>query len=327
MSATTIAHLGATATLTLDEATAALQRLQHEYAVIPAHALANTTQMLRRIRAAADDATLSTVGELLKSSGAIIADVSGVSNVTAFHTDADSAKLHTARNTLAALTTAAYVDAGHEPGPSYTALPTLKMRTHLSRRPLEDDEVLLCRLHALHLLRTGNPTQRRNGAAYVVADAGLPPTEATALRIADLILDGSQPLLMMAANRTFDDRIISLETFHTTALRQHLARLDGEQVTYRPRTNLPGTNQAAASMHGVLGRILGAVGITGDDLTASCVYTWGLRRILDHNDVSDALLAAGLSSRNAGKLLKLIGRTDDHPTTTATSAPEHAAGF
>lgn len=235
MSATSTAHLGAAATLTLDEGLACLQRLHDQFAVIPDHATTSTLESLQRIRTTADDSGLHTIGALLTGSSAVISRVAGVRDVTAFHNDAESAALHAVRNSVAVLAVAAYVANGYDPAPAYRALPQLKMRTHLYRRPLEDDEVLLCRLQALHLILTGHATDRRIGAAYVVADAGLPPTEATAVRADNLVLEGSQPLLMMLANRTFQDRILALQPFHVAALRVHLERLDGDLITYRPR--------------------------------------------------------------------------------------------
>ncbi|NTW41595.1 MAG: hypothetical protein HGA44_17240 [Cellulomonadaceae bacterium] len=326
MSVTLIPQLGAASTLTLDEALACLHHLHDSYAVIPNHATTATSDMLQQIRTTADDAGLHTVGQLLTASSSLVSKVAGVSNVTAFHNDANSAALHLARNGLAALATAAYVANGWAPSVAYHALPRLKMRTHFYRRPLEDDEILLCRLHALHLILTGSPSQRRNGAAFVVADAGLPPTEATALRTDDLVLDGSQALLMMAASRSFQDRILALQPFHAAALRAHVEHLGGNLIAYQPRKQTPGSNAAAASMHGVLGRLLDSVGIAADDLTAACVYTWGLRRILDHEGVAEALLAAGLAPDAAGTLLRLVGHADDRPTTPSTT-PELESGF
>ncbi len=320
-------RFGAGATVTICEAIDCLQRVHDAHAIIPENALLRTAVILTRIQAVTQRDRLRTVGDLLAASSSVVSDVARVSNVTAFHDDADSNALHTARNTLAALITAAYVANGYDPRPTYKAMPALKMRTRLHRRPLEDDEIFLSRLFALHLILRGNPTERRNGAAYVIADAGLPPTEATALRIGDLVLEGSQPLLMMHANRSFQDRLLRLEPFHVLALRAHLAQLDGDLVAYRPRKNSPGSNQAAASMHGVLGRLLQTVGIVNDDLTASCVYTWGLRRILDEHGVEEALLAAGFEPRASGSLLKLVNRADNHPAAPTTVRPEHTLGF
>lgn len=273
---------------------------------------------------------MSTVGQALTCSSSLISKVSGVLRVTAFQNDADAAALHVHRNALAALVTAAYVDVRSDlrgARAAYAVLPHLRMRTREYRRPLANDELILCRLHALHLILSGSPTERRNGAAYVVGDAGLPPTEATAVTVDHLSLQGDVPLLLMPASRSFGDRLLPLEQFHVNALRLHMETLDGKRMTYSPRTNAPGSNQAAASMHGVLGRLLQTLGIANDDLTASCVYTAGLRRILDTSGVEDALLAAGLQPTAAHHLLKLIGRGNDKPSTPSTSPAEHAHGF
>ena len=79
-------------------------------------------------------------------------------------------------------------------------------------------------------------------------------------------------------------------------------------------------------MHGVLGRLLESVGIAADDLTAQCVYTWALRRILDQDGVAEALLGAGFAPNSAGALLKLVGRADDRPA-TPSDEPEYEFGF
>ncbi|MFI2754178.1 hypothetical protein ACGIF2_15760 [Cellulomonas sp. P22] len=325
MSAITITRLGAAAALTIDEAMDALQRLHDEYSIIPAHALDTTAQWLDIIRSSAHAAGATDVGDLLTESSSLISTAAGVKGVTAFHSDADSAKLHAARNTLAALAAAAYVNHRHDPSAAYRDLPLLKMRTNLPRRPLEDDEILLCRIQALHLLRTGNPTERRNAAAYVAADAGLPPTEATALRTSDLHLDA--PLLTMAPTRGFQARAIPLEPFHTATFALHLQRLESTLLAYAPRKNTPGSDQAACSMHGVLGRFLKTLGITGADLTAGSVYHWGIRRILDHHGLASALCAVGYADNQDDRLLKLIGTAAQVPQVTPTTAPEHHHGF
>ena len=146
------------------------------------------------------------------------------------------------------------------------------------------------------------------------------------MRVDHLSLEGHMPMLMMPTSRSFEDRLLRLEPFHVNALRLHIGSLDGRLMTYRPRKNAPGSDPAAASMHGVLGRLLKTVGIANDDLTASCIYAAGLRRILDTHGVEDAVLAAGLQPKAAHRLLKLIGRDDNQPTVAATPA-EHANGF
>lgn len=325
-----IDRLGTAVTLTSGEAHTHLQQLQEDWDIIPAHAQQTTWTMIDRVVEAAVSSELTTVGRMLISASSLISQVSGVRKVTAFHNDSDAAALHTTRNALATLITAAYVGMPsdlRQVRAAYTMLPQLKMRTHEPSRPLEDDEVALCRLHALHLVLSGTPTERRNGAAYVVADAGLPPTEATSVRVNDLNLQGGLPLLMMPPARSFEDRLLRLEPFHVRALRLHIDSLDTELMTYRPRSNAPGSDQAAASMHGVLGRLLKTVGIANDDLTASCVYTSGLRRILDTSGVEDVLLAAGLPPTSGHRLLKLLGRDTDTPTAPATMPALHANGF
>ena len=126
--------------------------------------------------------------------------------------------------------------------------------------------------------------------------------------------------------RSFQNRILALQPFHAAALRAHVEHLGGNLIAYQPRKQTPGSNAAAASMHGVLGRLLDSVGIAADDLTAACVYTWGLRRILDHEGVAEGLLAAGLAPDAAGTLLKLVGRADNR-TTTPSTAPGLESGF
>ena len=141
------------------------------------------------------------------------------------------------------------------------------------------------------------------------------------MRVTDLNLQGDLPLLMMPPARSFEDRLLRLEPFHVRALRLHIDSLDTELMTYRPRSNAPGSDQAAASMHGVLGRLLKTVGIANDDLTASCVYTSGLRRILDTSGVEDALLAAALAPTSGHRLLKLLGRDTDTPPPLPPCSP------
>jgi len=330
MHTTSIDRLGTAATLAPDEAHTQLQQLQEDWDIIPAHAQQTTWALIDQIVEAAVSSEVTTVGRMLVSASSLISQVSGVRQVTAFHNDSDAAALHSTRNALAALITAAYAGTPsdlRQVRAAYTMLPQLKMRTHEHSRPLEDDEVVVCRLHALHLVLSGTPTERRNGAAYVVGDAGLPPTEATSVRVDDLNLRGDLPLLMMPPARSFEDRLLRLEPFHVRALRLHIDSLDTELLTYRPRKNAPGSDQAAASMHGVLGRLLKTVGIANDDLTASCVYTAGLRRILDTSGVEDALLAAGLPPTSGHRLLKLLGRDTEEPTTPTMAPAQHANGF
>lgn len=110
---------------------------------------------------------------MLTCSSSLISKASGILRVTAFQNDADAAALHAHRNALAALVSAAYVDVRSDlrgARAAYAALPHLRTRTREYRRPLTNDELILCRLHALHLILSGNPTERRNGAAYVVGE-------------------------------------------------------------------------------------------------------------------------------------------------------------
>lgn len=323
----TISRLGATASITIDEAAALLQRLHLDHAILPTHAIDTTAEYVERILSTATAADAVRIGDLLTRSASIISAASGLKNITAFHGDAAAAELHPIRNTLAALAVAAYLADGSDPALAYRKLPQLKLRTHLRQRPLEDDEIILCRIHALHLLRTGSPTQRRVAAAYAAADAGLPPTEATALREPDLVLDGTTPRITMASNRSFQTRSIPLERFHTDFFSEYLNGTHSTLLTCSPRKNLPGSDSAACSMHGVLGRFLKTLGLVGDDLTASSVYQSGLRRILDHTGVTPALSAAGFSDREAAALLKLLGRNTPTPTVAPLTAPEHRGGL
>ncbi|MBO1753184.1 hypothetical protein J4G33_15360 [Actinotalea sp. BY-33] len=106
-----------------------------------------------------------------------------------------------------------------------------------------------------------------------------------------------------------------------------LATRSTELLTYLPRKNTPGSDKAACSMHGVIGRFLKTLGILGEDLTASCAYTAGLRRVLERGSVAEALLAAGYTRGEEATLLKLLGLTRQSAAAPTAAPIQHRNGF
>jgi hypothetical protein len=309
MRLTPTSQFGATATLTLTEAREALNSLHATYCIVPPSAERAMSQRLDAIRTHAESLGIVDVGSLLARANELIRAVTGVDQITAFLTASDADEVHATRNCVAALASAAYVAHGHDPDRAYKALPQLRDRTRSRHRPLEDDEILLCRIHSLHLMAGTTATSRRLAAAYVVADAGVPPTEATAIRCTDIDLGSPEAMMYVPANRTYQERLVPLQQFHSMTLSAHLAALEVSLVTYLPRKNAPGSDAACSSMHGVLGRFLTNLGIVGEDLTAASIYTWRLTEVLRSEGIDAATSFAGRSAQQKHLVLHLCGQT------------------
>jgi hypothetical protein len=124
MSALTITQFGATATLTLDQASDALSDLHSRFAIVPAGSEPTMAARLRAIRINAQALDIVDVGDLLRRANDLIREITGVSSVTSFHNAADAAKVHETRNYLAALAAAAYSPTGTTPPPSSGQFPS-----------------------------------------------------------------------------------------------------------------------------------------------------------------------------------------------------------
>lgn len=99
-----------------------------------------------------------------------------------------------------------------------------------------------------------------------------------------------------------------------------------ELLTYKSRRNEPGSDPAAASVHGVINRFLAPLGIGGADLAASGIYLWRLHRVLTDKGPNAASQLSDLSG-NPGQqyILTLVG--DFLPRAEAPAAEPFAGGF
>lgn len=323
------AHYGSTATFTLKEAEDAFWTQFRAAGTVPMHALDATRDNITNLHFHTARLELHTIGDLVANATTVLTAVAGVTDLRAGKTSKQTDALHTARNTLLALATAAALSICADPTPIYEAVPRLSVRTRHLRRPLTDDEIVLCRLHALHLLNAG-PHGRRNACTYALAEAGIAPTEITLIRASHFTSGETELHVSVPANRSLAPRTITLDHFHTTVLEPRRAELGELQedalLTYRSRKNQPGSDQAAASVHGVINRFLLPLGIGGTDLAASCIYLWRLHRVLMDQGTNAASQLSGLAG-NSGQqhILKLVGNFV--PRADAPTAGPFATGF
>lgn len=214
-------HYGAAATLTLPEAENAFWTQFRVAGTVPMDALDATRENIAAIHSHAQRLQLHTIGDLVANAAKIITAVADVANLGAGKTSTQTDKVHTARNAVLALATAAALSIGADPTLIYNAMPKLSVRTRHVRRPLTDDEIVLCRLHAVHL-SNGGAHGRRNACTYALADAGIAPTETTLIRTSHLGYTDADVCVFVPANRSLTARTITLDHFHTTVLAPRL---------------------------------------------------------------------------------------------------------
>jgi hypothetical protein len=272
---------------------------------------------------AADAIGIENAYNLVRHQSQLLTVLTGVPKPTEFHKTSVAEGLHTYRNVTVALVAAAAHFAGAPTDAVYRDSVRLRARTHQSHRPLFDDEVLLARVHAATESLFA-PTSPR-ASIYAMTDAGLVPGETTSVTLNDLD-DPAEPTDLKApGNQHIKGRHLPMDAFAQTVLGRRAAAAltkgtsPDSPLTYRPRTNLPGTPAATASAQGILDRMLAELDLANSDVTASSITLWRIHTVWAHQGEHLALQVSGRNSKE--QMLAILFRAPV-PTQTQNVAME-----
>jgi hypothetical protein len=197
--------------------------------------------------------------ELAANAGPTLSVLTGVpaANLTDYHRTEVADRLHAYRNL--ALATAALAASTIEvtstataPSAIYTHAIQLRRRSIQLRRPLADDEIVLCRV-AAYLASRVDPCDHAASIGSLLV-AGLAPCETTQVRIDDFDNPAAPTILLAAGNAQLEARYIELDKFASHILGRHMqqalraGRSPETPLTYRPRNRKQGP-EASAGLH------------------------------------------------------------------------------
>jgi integrase/recombinase XerC len=179
-------------------------------------------------------------------------------------------------------------DAGYDVGDP-TVDVVLPSRRRAAFRPLEDDEVTLCRAASL-----GATT--RPSAAWALCEATARTAELAALNIGDVDLDGAR--VWLHGSPRLDERWGYLTEWGNVQLRRHINELPQSADTLLIDAGRPGTSLAQSSAVGVIGRTMRRCGLAGDPaVRPSSIAAWAGRKILeDTREISIVARRVGMRS-------------------------------
>jgi integrase len=173
--------------------------------------------------------------------------------------------------------------------------PTLDLvlppRSPLTTRPLADDEVVLCRGHALWSL-----SDLRRASAWALAEATCRSVEVAQIRVSDLDLEGRR--VWIHGGRTTAPRWGHLTEWGVVQLRRRIESLPDDpatRVVYGGAGDV-GTGQVSASV--AIGDVLTRAGLAGErDVRPASVAAWAGRRVLAESDrIDEVARRLGMSS-------------------------------
>ena len=173
--------------------------------------------------------------------------------------------------------------------------PTLDLvlppRSPLMTRPLADDEVVLCRGHALWSL-----SDLRRASAWALAEATCRSVEVAQIRVTDLDLDSHR--VWIHGGRTTAPRSGHLTDWGVGQLRRRVETLPADpatRVVYGGSGDV-GTGQVSASV--AIGDVLTRAGLAGErDVRPASVAAWAGRRVLaETGRVDEVARRLGMSS-------------------------------
>jgi len=298
-------------TITLTEARESLDALDRDWGVIPPLGRAGLERALDKALDKAEQIKMTRVNQLISSQASLLKALTGTDNVTQMHRTDDAVPLHTYRNVITAVAAAAAAHNKCNPEDVYASAVRLRARTAQTVRPLADDEIFLLRIQAA-LATAAKPTDKPAGI-YAMADAGLNPSETTSVSLSSFA-DLHRPTQISAPGHGngLAARFLPLDRFGSTILAEHIRGAlaanhhRGTPLTYRPRHNQPGSDQATASAHGVINRCLTALGLKHKDVTASSIALWRVHTIYTHQGIDAAAEFSGRSS--AEQMLSFLFR-------------------
>lgn len=246
---------------------------------------------------------VKTTSELTESAARVLAAATGVESTSQFQTGAKAIELHQARNTLAAVLSAALQGRGVGPRYAVSSLPRLRPRPGGPGRPLDDTEILLMRLWSLAGSTQGQ-RQTTNAFRYAMVEGGAFPSEVTRLTAQhfDSIKRPSTVHLPGVYGST-SSRSVAVPDWARPIVAQtlHLGGPRGihQPVAYAPRSHNASPYSAGASIARILHRGYKAAGIDGVTPEPLGALRWR---------VAHTLQSPGLKAAAA-----LLGKAEDDP--------------
>src|SRR6478752_536652 len=209
--------------------------------------------------------------------------------------------LHALRNVIVATTAAASAASRCYPDAAFHHALKLRPRTAHAMRPFTDDEILLLRVHAALTSRRRAVAEPAN--VYALTDGGLTPGQTTSISLSSFN-DAEVPTQVRIPGHRKGTRTrhMLFDEFNTLVLGRRTraavaaGMTDAEPLTYRPRKNLPGTADAAASAQRILDRVIEETGLRQPDITASSITRWRILTIYNHAGSRAATQAYGRKS-------------------------------
>jgi hypothetical protein len=299
-------------TIPAAEGVTRLRELNRTFGLTPAPAAGGLNELLTGLEQVLLRTNISTL-ELADNAGPTLSFLTGVpaANLTDYHRTEVADRLHAYRNL--ALATAALAASTIEvtstataPAAIYAHAIRLRRRSIQLRRPLADDEIVLCRV-AAYLASRVDPCDHAASIGTLLF-AGLVPCETTQVRIDDFDDPAAPTILLAAGNAQLEARYIELDSFASHILGRHMqqalraGRSRETPLTYRPRKrkqgpkHLPGSTAATASAQGVIDRFIAQLGLPTGDITATSLTQWRCATVLATEGIQAALAVSGRHS-------------------------------
>ena len=240
----------------------------------------------------------------------LVRDLTGRKMLHDFAGAQDSRNANTARNILAALIAQMAISQGSNPAKDLGKLPTMMPENGEKGRAAHDDEILLCRIIALH--RMGRKRSAKiPGIQYVLVEAAAMPSETTVVTWDDFNFAEQQGLTVtLPGVGTADTWVTSrtvpiparaaatLENACQVLLNGKDEILAREPIAYRGK-HAPGGHKASASASGNIGRMIAAAGLARRGLTGTSPNRWRVLRELRTSGFQDAQVLAGKPTPDA----------------------------
>lgn len=273
-----------TSTVDLDQAGDML--LNHDPAIVPATFHSEAAADLAIIVATASALGLTTTEDLVGHQEQVLEAITGqkISAPTTAANAPATEELHRYRNIL----TAAMVCAARSTRQISQALEGTTVgvaRTHLQRRALTDDEIVLMRTYAMAQSHVNGAHGVRSAVIYALCESGVNPQEVSSIRLADLDVRAKpQQVRAPGDHKTISARALTLDPFAraVTARGRDVIRSQGrgsdELLAYKPRKHDSGSLSAYTSVHVSINYSLNKTKLKHPDLTASAVGSWRQQR-------------------------------------------------
>jgi len=219
------------------------------------------------------------------------------------HAAGDRPRLHTqhARRTVLRMTFRTLRELGYPVGDPTLDI-VLPPKTSRAARPLDDDEVAMCRV-ASRLMVNGS---LRHAVVWALAEATAVTSEITELTVADVDDSTNPRQIALPGTGRHDARTGALSAWGSTILRRHLARLqqggaDGStRLAYSGRAR-PGGAKAQATACNAVADVLRVCRLhTEPDVRPASVRGWAGRTLLDGGaPIAEVARRLGLRSLDA----------------------------